>query len=209
MKRIRLLRAGMLFLAVAALALSFGCSDSSSGGAVHIVLSGAPATAAGTGGANAPSSIDGSSGSTAVAPLHDGDFHDGPALQSAEVTLSSVLARNLAGELIDLGIDLPVTIDLLGLVDGREFDLPAGSLPPGSYDQIVIVMTGLTLTTLDGTRIEITPPGGGWTRIVQVDPFDVVDGETTTVRILFFRDRSLHWLGDHFDFDPDFEHDDD
>ena len=106
-------------------------------------------------------------------------------------------------------IDLPVTVDLLALVEGRTFELPLGSLPPGTYDQIVVVMSKVGLTTENGTLIEITPPGGGWTAIIRVVPFEVIEGETTTVNIRFNPRRSFKMLGDQIKFHPHFEVDHD
>jgi len=148
----------------------------------------------------------------AAATSRSGDDHssddDGGAhgrLQAAYVTFSSVLARNLDGELINVSVDLPVSVDLLALVEGRSFTLPLGSLPPGSYDEIVVVMSKVGLTLLDGTLIEVTPPGGGWTSIIRVDPFDVIEGETTTVNIRFNPRRSFKMIGEHFEFHPHLE----
>ena len=138
-----------------------------------------------------------------------GDGGNGGALdriRAAEVTFSSVLARNLDGELIHVTIDLPVTVDLLALAEGRSATLPVGSLPPGNYDQIVVVMSKVALTTLNGTLIEITPPGGGWTAIIRVEPFEVIEGETTTVRIRFRPAHSFNMDGDRFEIHPNFVH---
>jgi len=127
-----------------------------------------------------------------------------PMLQSASVTFSSFLARNLDGELIDVDIDLPVTIDVFDLLD-RQIELPMGSLPTGFYDQLVVVITHVELVTLDGTRITITPPGGGWTVIVRVCEFMVDEATTTTVQIRFHAHRSFRHLSDGFHFAPQFE----
>ena len=142
-----------------------------------------------------------------VAPaVTDGDSSTDYTLQAANVTFASILARNLDGELIDVTIDLPVTVDVLSLVSGGSFTLPAGFLPPGTYDQLVIVMTKLELTLADGTVVTIDPPGGGWTAVVPVgEPFTVVEGQTTSVTIRFRPDRSFHWLGDGWGFDPEFD----
>jgi hypothetical protein len=172
----------------------------------------------------ADSALKGNSGglrivmSTASTPVAasthgDDDSHDGEGgngewpgrIQAAQVTFSSVLARNIDGELIHVTIDLPVTVDLLALVEGRTFELPIGSLPPGTYDQIVVVMSKVALTTLNGTLIEITPPGGGWTAIIHVVPFEVIEGETTTIEIIFRPFRSLKMIGERFEFHPEFD----
>jgi len=131
--------------------------------------------------------------------------HDGPRIQAAEITLSSILARNLDGELVAMTIDLPVTVDLVGLVEGRTVELPMGSLPVGMYDQIVVVIRTLSLTLLDGTKIDVTPPGGGWTAIVPTVPFEVAEGQTTTVQLHFRPGGALRWIEDHFEFHPEFD----
>jgi len=131
--------------------------------------------------------------------------HDGPSLQAAEVTLSSILARNLDGELIAMTIDLPATVDLIGLVQGQTVELPMGSLPVGMYDQIVVVIRTVSLTLLDGTKIDVTPPGGGWTAIVPTVPFEVAEGLTTTVQLRFRPGGALRWIDDHFEFHPEFD----
>jgi hypothetical protein len=142
---------------------------------------------------------------TLAATTHDGSSKD-QQLQSANVTFASIEARNLDGQLIDVTIALPVTADLLGLVSGGAITLPVGFLPPGTYDQLVIVMTKVELTLANGTIVTIDPPGGGWTAIVNVtEPFTVVDGATTTVNIRFRAGGAFRWLNDHWDFHPNFD----
>ncbi len=127
-------------------------------------------------------------------------------LQAANVTFSSILARTLDGKLVDVTIDLPVTVDLLALASGKEATLPAGFLPAGTYDQLVVVMTRLEVTLSNGTKIAVTPPGGGWTAIVPVSPpFAVVAGETTTVPLKFHKDTSFVCGLGRWDFKPEFE----
>ena len=191
MKRIRSVPA-FAGLAVA-LGLAAACSNGSDAvlhggkGAVHIVMSSsgtAPVAADVTG-----------SGSTT-----------GQGLKAANVTFASILARNLDGQLINVTIELPVTVDLLGLVSGGSFTLPAGFLPPGTYDQLVIVMTKVELTLADDTVVTIDPPGGGWTAVIPVtDTFTVTEGQTTTVNIKFRADSSFHWLGDAWGYNPQFD----
>jgi Domain of unknown function (DUF4382) len=180
-------------LALAGLAVTLGivtaCSNSSNGmtqsgkGAVQFVMSASTA---------------------APATTHDGSTDDHQ-LQAANVAFASILARNLDGQLINVTIELPVTVDVLGLVTGGAVTLPAGFLPPGTYDQLVIVMTKVELTLANGTVVTIDPPGGGWTSIVRVtDPFTVAEGQTTTVN-LRFRQGGFQWLNDHWDFNPEFD----
>jgi len=139
----------------------------------------------------------------------DGD-HDGgdrflQKLESANVTFSSFLARNTQGQLIDLGVDLPYVVDLKALLDGKKVTLPAGSLPAGDYDQLVVVMTALEVKFVDGGGIALTPPGGGWTSIVRVEPFTVVNGTDFTVELKFHLGGAFRQMGDGLKFFPDFE----
>jgi hypothetical protein len=138
----------------------------------------------------------------------NGNGDDTRRLQAANVTFSSMLARNLDGELIDVSIELPVTVDVLGMRGENTLTLPVGFLPPGTYDQIVVVMTTVELITLNGTSIAITPPGGGWTSIVWVCPFAVVEGQETMVRLRFKQRQSFKKLNDVWRFDPAIECDD-
>jgi|ABSQ01.1.fsa_nt_gi hypothetical protein len=184
-------------LALAGLALAFGlvsaCSNGSNDmtqsgkGAVQFVMSASAATPA------------------ARAATSGGGSSDESQLQSANVTFASILARNLDGELLNVTIDLPVIVDLIGLVSDGTFTLPAGFLPSGTYDQIVIVMTKVELTLANGTVVTIDPPGGGWTAVLPVaDTFTVADGQTTTVTI-HFRGGGFHWLNGEWEFHPDFD----
>jgi len=141
-------------------------------------------------------------GATSPVTLSDGT---GRTITSASISLSSILARNLDGQLIDVTMALPVTVDLVGLVQGRTVDLPIGSLPVGSYDQLVIVIRSLNVELSDGTLIDVTPPGGGWTAIVQVEAFEVIDGQVTTVNLHFRSDGAFHWLDGELEFNPGFD----
>jgi len=126
-------------------------------------------------------------------------------LETANVTIASLLARNTAGQLIDLEMDLPQTIDLKALLGGENTSLPAGTLPAGDYDQLVVVMTKLDLTFVDGGALALTPPGGGWTSIVRVAPFTVTDGQDTTIELNFRMGGALREIGGVVKFFPDFE----
>jgi hypothetical protein len=148
-----------------------------------------------------------------VAPAVTGDGSSADhELRTANVTFASILARNLDGELINVTIELPVTVDVLGLVSGGSFTLPAGFLLPGTYDQLVIVMTKVELTLANDTVITIDPPGGGWTALIPVrETFTVAEGQTTTVNIKFRADGSFDWLDGEWEFHPEFDcdgHDD-
>ena len=195
MRHMTMNKIGFWTLAATALLVA-GCSNTDSmiggsgnGGQVRIVLS-AGATPAATALVDSPTI------------LHD---DQGRQLQSAVITLSSVLARNLDGELIDVTIDLPATVDLIALAQGGSVELPEGSLPPGSYDQIVVVIRSLTVTLSDGTQIAVTPPGGGWTAIVPTEPFEVAEGTLTTVQLHFRMGGAFRWLGGGLDFHPEFD----
>ncbi len=126
-------------------------------------------------------------------------------LKSAIVTFSSILGRNLEGELINVEIDLPVSVDILSQVEGRSFTLPMGTLPPGTYDELVVVMKQVELILNNDTSILVTPPGGGWTAIIPVCPFTVTEGGTATVQIKFLRHRSFKLHNSNFHFEPHFE----
>src|SRR5262245_5164087 len=186
-----------LVLAGIAVTLGFvaGCSSSDNmmqggKGGVQFVMSASAPTA--TSPALAATTTDGSTGD-----------HQ---LQAVNVTFASIVARNLDGQLIDVTIDLPMTVDVLGLVQNGAVTLPAGFLPPGTFDQLVIVMTKVELTTANGTVVTIDPPGGGWTSIVRVaEPFEVVEGPTTTVNLRVRSGDSLRWLGDRWGFNPNFD----
>ena len=106
----------------------------------------------------------------------DGDHKPSRYFKSAKVTFSSILARNLEGELVNVAMDLPVPVDVVTMEGGREVTLPDGELPPATYDQVVVVMTEVQVVTHDGTTITIEPPGGGWTSIIAICPFDVRRG---------------------------------
>jgi hypothetical protein len=182
---------GLLAIAIVA----GSCSGSSSvmgGGSQHgnvrFVLSGG-------------SEATGGGGATATAPS-DGS---GRRIQSAAISLTSILARNLDGQLIDVTIALPVDVDLVALMNGGTTDLPAGALPAGSYDQLVVVIRSLHIVLTDGTQIDVTPPGGGWTSIVRTGPFDVVDGQVTTVELRFRAGDSFRWVDGRLEFDPSFD----
>jgi hypothetical protein len=151
--------------------------------------------------------------SSSTAPVVAADTAGGSttdhSLTAANVTFASILARNLDGKLVNVTIELPLTVDVLGLGTSGTFTLPAGFLPPDTYDQLVIVMTKLELTLANGTIVTIDPPGGGWTSVIPVtDPFTVVEGQTTSVTIKFRPDRSFSWLGDGWGFHPEFDCDD-
>ena len=191
-----------MFTCVSLLAIA-GCgSDTAGKGRVAIVMS---ATAGGVASAAASAGL--VDGSASTSSSH-GSCAPGQALQAANATLSSILARTLEGKLTDVTIALPVTVDLLSLVNGKDTTLPVGYLPPGTYDQIVVVMTKVEVTLLDGTKVAITPPGGGWTAIVPVaQPFTVVDGQTTTITLNFRKDLSFGCGSGDWEFHPRFEFD--
>ncbi len=199
---------------VATLLLLAACSESDdivtpNRGQVQFVLSSAPASP-GAGSDLASPSTGSSAGR--VSPL-DGrdDHHEGDGdhrrLKAANVTFTDIRARNLDGQLIGVTIDLPATVDLLGMNGDREVMLPAGLLPPGNYDQIVVVMSDVELVLLSDLRITITPPGGGWTAVIRVCPFTVEEGQMTTVRLRFRREFSFgeDKSGGGWHFDPHFD----
>ncbi len=185
---------GAIVLSSSLLAACGGKDVTSSAGRVSIALSSGAATASST---TTAESMEGSGPTW-------GDHCAVP--QAASVTFSSILARTLEGKLVDVTIDLPVTVDLLALVNGNKATLPIGFLPPGTYDQFVVVMTKLELTLANGTKIAVTPPGGGWTAVVPASPpFTVVQDVTTAVTLHFRRDLSFGCNLGHWEFHPEFE----
>ena len=198
-------------LAAAAIALAGLACNSSDGtssgmGQVRFVMASATAPAGTMGTSDGLLTVGGSSGT--LSPSQDDD--DRPRLQQANVTFTSILARTLDGELVPVNTDLPATVDLLGVVNGHEVTLPAGLLPPGTYDQLVVVMSSVELVKQDGTHIAITPPGGGWTSIVRVgSPFQVTEGQTTNIELRFRWWSAFHLEDGRIEFEPEFdcEHD--
>ncbi|KPJ84344.1 MAG: hypothetical protein AMS18_16890 [Gemmatimonas sp. SG8_17] len=138
----------------------------------------------------------------------DGDHGHGyhQFFQSASVTFSSILARNVDGVLENVTLDPPppITVDVVSMDGGKEIMLPEGQLPAATYDQVVVVMTWVEGVTLDGTTIAITPPGGGWTAIVPMCPFVVGDGGTTTVSLKFMLNQAFSWRNSRYHFQPRF-----
>jgi len=171
----------------------------SSDGAAAVSSGDVPASALpelqpGTDGSIVPPSLDGS-GSNGD---HTGWF------QSANVTFSSILARNLEGVLVDISMELPVTVDVVKMDGGKEVVLPDGALPAATYDQLVVVMTQVEGIALDGTAIAITPPGGGWTAIVPICSFVVDEGSTTVVGLTFRLRSAFSWRNKRYHFQPQF-----
>lgn len=172
------------------------------GGKVRFVLSSAPDAPAAA--VAQPASTDGSSPD---GPALHGDFegeHHNPFFASANVTFTSILARNLDGVLVNIDMDLPATVDVVTMEGGRQIVLPDGNLPAATYDQIVVVMTQVEGVTHDGTTVTITPPGGGWTAIVPICPFVVEDGGTAVVGLSLSVRRSFFWRDNRFHFQPRF-----
>jgi hypothetical protein len=123
---------------------------------------------------------------------------------TANVTLSSVLVRTSDGELVDLDVDLPISVDVVKIDGGKHIALPDGVLPVGDYDQVVLVITAVQAIAHDGTVITIEPPGGGWTSIIPICPLAVVEGETATVGIAFNVRNSFLRLNNWWSFQPRF-----
>ena len=147
----------------------------------------------------------------ALSPSASGDDDDdrererNPFFQSANVTFSSILARDTDGVLVNVEMELPTTVDVVALEEGgRTVSLPDGDLPPATYDQIVVVMTNVEGVLYDGTTIAITPPGGGWTAVVPVCPFDVAEDATAVVGLMLPVRTAFAWRDGRFRFEPRF-----
>jgi hypothetical protein len=179
--------AGALFVLTAGCGTGAGLLGTSEGNVRFVLSAGADAAPAG-----APSMTS------------DGDDGGGPRsfFQSASVTFSSVLARNVDGVLVNVEMDLPVTVDLVSMENGKQVVLPDGDLTPATYDQLVVVMTEVKGVTKDGTTITIEPPGGGWTAIVPVCEFVVEEGGPTTVSLSFMLRKAFSWRNGRFFFQP-------
>jgi hypothetical protein len=182
-------------LSMATLLVATGCNGDglfgSNQGRLQVTLS---ADAAGS----AAPALDGSAGESSDGGRLSSWF------QSASVTLSSVLVRNLHGQLINVDVALPVTVDVVKIEGGKQVVLPAGTLPVGSYDQVVLVITAVEGTTRNGTVITIEPPGGGWTAVVPICQLDVAEGATETVDLTLNVRNSFLQVGSHWDFQPRF-----
>lgn len=123
---------------------------------------------------------------------------------TATVTLSSILVRTSDGELVDLDVDLPVTVDVVKIDGGKHIELPEAFLPFGDYDQVVLVITAVRAVAHDGTVITLEPPGGGWTSIIPICPLAIVEGETAAVGIAFNVRNSFLRLNNWWSFQPRF-----
>lgn len=172
-------------------------------GRVHFVLS--SGTTPTTAPSDSASFLTQSWDATSEPATHDRDEdHDYRYFQTANVTLSSILARNQDGQLVDVTMDLPVTVDVMAVERGDQISLPQGDLPAGTYDQLVVVITHVEGVARDSTQVTLTPPGGGWTAIVPTCPFTVEDGGATTVSLQFMVRKAFIWSGTHFRFEPKF-----
>jgi hypothetical protein len=136
-----------------------------------------------------------------VDPYHP--YRPIPLYRSAKLTFSSILARNLDGVLVDVAMDLPVTVDASLLETGHVIELPEGELPVGTYDEVVFVVRKVEVVLWNHTRVTIEPPGGGWTSNVPLcPPVDVEEGETTTVSLKLQVWNAIYWYGDQLHFEP-------
>jgi hypothetical protein len=195
---------GLALAAAAGLPLVLiGCGDGASmlgsdGGRVRFVLS-ASSTALAADAASAE--LDGPAATDGDRDGHHGFF------ESANVTLSSILARNLEGVLMNVGYpegELPTTVDVVALDGGKQITLPEGTLPPATYDQVVLVMTEVQGVTFDGTTITIEPPGGGWTAVVPICQFTVEGDVPATVELQFDLRQAFSWRNNRYHFKPYF-----
>lgn len=195
-------------LTALALLLSVGACDGflgSDGGRVRVMLSGD------SGGALANLVQD--SGGVVLRDDDDDDDDDNNKnrdrrsafrFETATVTLSSVLARTVDGELVDLDMGLPIDVDVVRIDGGKQLLLPDGFLPIDTYDQVVLVITAVQGVTRDGTLVTIEPPGGGWTAVVPICPLEVLDGNTATIGLALNVRSSFVSVGNWWSFQPRF-----
>lgn len=192
-------------LAIAAVLALPGCSLDGlfghDGGRVRMVLSRDDGGALNT----AVATLVSQSAAQADRDDDDGDGKRGDwRFQTATVTLSSILARTNDGELVNLDIDLPITVDVVKIDGGKQLVLPDGFLPADTYDQVVLVITAVQGVTRDGTTVTIEPPGGGWTAIVPICPMEVVESATTSVGLALNVRSSFLQVGNWWSFHPRF-----
>lgn len=135
---------------------------------------------------------------------HEGEGSRAWAFETATVTLTSILARTTAGELVPLDVDLPVVVDVVRIDGGKQVVLPDGLLPVDTYDQVVLVMTAVQGTTFDGASVTVQPPGGGWTAVIPICPLEVTDGATATVGVALNVRSSFLRTGSWWSFQPRF-----
>lgn len=126
-------------------------------------------------------------------------------LKAAVVTFSSIQARATDGSTVDVLVPLPMDVDLLALDGSHSIELPAGFLPPGDYDALILTISKVHLVTQNDTQVDITPPAGGFVVMVPTQPFTVVEGQTTQVMLKFREDLSFNFGGHEIEFDPEFE----
>lgn len=187
-------------LAIGAMLVSTGCSNvfGHDGGRVRFVLT----RDAGTGGGPVANLV---SDPGAVMKDDDDEEHNSFfRFQAATVTLSSVLARTLDGELVAVDVELPVKVDVVKVDGGKQFVLPDGFLPVDTYDQVVVNITAVEGILSDGTAVTIQPPGGGWTAIIPICPLEVTDGATAVVGLGLNVRSSFLQVGNWWSFHPRF-----
>ena len=70
------------------------------------------------------------------------------------------------------------------------------------YDMILVNITKVEFVLLNDLKISIEPPLGGWISRLQVRPrpFEVIEGETTTVALRFFPHRLFKVKKGKFEF---------
>ncbi|MEQ1855538.1 MAG: DUF4382 domain-containing protein [Longimicrobiales bacterium] len=198
--------------AALALALTLAaCSGSDSmlapnQGRVRFVLGSENGAVAVSGSAGVASATFDGTTFTGTDPLDGGSGnHPRPPVKAANVTFSSILARNLDGVLVNVDMDLPASVDVITLETGRQIQLPEGELAEGTYDQVVVVMTEVSVVLWNDTQITIVPPGGGWTAIVPLcPPVEVEEGGESTVALTLDVRGAFLASGNGFHFMPKF-----
>ena len=136
--------------------------------------------------------------------------NDCGSIQAANATFSAIEARTLDGLLIAATPEggFPVTVDLMSLVKVNPTTLPSAWLPAGTYDQIVVVIRKVEVTLTSGWKVAVSPPGGGWTAVIDIaPPFTISAASPKTVTLGFRKDLSFLCNLGEWKFNPKFEHD--
>jgi hypothetical protein len=128
-----------------------------------------------------------------------------PLIKAATVTITGIVAVSVAGEFVEVDMDLPATVDVLRLESGRQIQLPDGELPVGAYDKVVVAIGAVQVTLRDDTKITIDPPGSGWTAVSPLcPPVEIEESGDATVALTLEVRNSFFFQDGRFHFAPRF-----